>query len=71
VDVLRVYNCLETKFYEMMSQVDSFMTAHQFPLVLQKKLQDYYHYKYRGRYVNESRIEKFISGTTLTLANLA
>ncbi|CAH1376702.1 unnamed protein product [Tenebrio molitor] len=61
VDVLRVYNCLETKFYEMMSQVDSFMTAHQFPLVLQKKLQDYYHYKYRGRYVNESRIEKFIS----------
>jgi hypothetical protein len=64
VDVLKGYNCLETKFYEMMSQIDSFMTMNHFPLTLQKKMKDYYYYKYRRKYYKETTIEKYISGTT-------
>ncbi|XP_068914271.1 potassium/sodium hyperpolarization-activated cyclic nucleotide-gated channel 1-like isoform X3 [Tenebrio molitor] len=61
VDVLKGYNCLETKFYEMMSQIDSFMTMNHFPLTLQKKMKDYYYYKYRRKYYKETTIEKYIS----------
>jgi hypothetical protein len=58
-----IRNCLEIKYFAMMSQIDSFMSVNQFPLPLRKKMKEFYSYKYRQKYFNEDRIERFISGT--------
>ncbi|CAH1376699.1 hypothetical protein MTP99_018105 [Tenebrio molitor] len=61
VDVMGIRNCLEIKYFAMMSQIDSFMSVNQFPLPLRKKMKEFYSYKYRQKYFNEDRIERFIS----------
>ncbi|XP_063917089.1 potassium/sodium hyperpolarization-activated cyclic nucleotide-gated channel 2-like [Zophobas morio] len=57
----RLYKGVETKFYSMMSQVNAFMEIHKFPRKLQAKVHQYYKYKYKKKYFNESRVDRNIS----------
>ncbi|KAJ3644508.1 hypothetical protein Zmor_022233 [Zophobas morio] len=57
LDRYRLYKNVETKFYELISQVDAFMEIHNFPFKLQKRVHQYYKYKYRMKYFDESRFD--------------
>lgn len=63
LSLLKIENSLEIKYYSMMSQVDAYMAAKKFPLVMQKRIREYYLYKYRQKYFKEYGIRDFISGT--------
>ncbi|KAJ3644509.1 hypothetical protein Zmor_022234 [Zophobas morio] len=66
LDRYHLYKSVETKFYSMISQVDAFMEIHHFPIKLQKKVHQYYKYKYRLRYFDESRFDDNISESLQT-----
>ena len=59
----RLYKTVETKFYALISQVDAFMEIHKFPIKLQKRVHQYYKYKYRMKFFNENRVDDNLSGT--------
>ncbi|KAJ3624490.1 hypothetical protein MTP99_018106 [Tenebrio molitor] len=61
LSLLKIENSLEIKYYSMMSQVDAYMAAKKFPLVMQKRIREYYLYKYRQKYFKEYGIRDFIS----------
>ncbi|RZB39584.1 potassium/sodium hyperpolarization-activated cyclic nucleotide-gated channel 4-like [Asbolus verrucosus] len=61
IDMLKAGNSLENKYYAMMSQVNAYMTAKNIPKLTQRRMREYYRYKYRQKYFKESRITKFLS----------
>ncbi|KAJ3644510.1 hypothetical protein Zmor_022235 [Zophobas morio] len=61
VNRYQVHKSVETKFYEMMSQIDAFMEVHKFPFQLQKRVHQYYKHKYRMKFFDENRFNDNIS----------
>ncbi|XP_064213440.1 potassium/sodium hyperpolarization-activated cyclic nucleotide-gated channel 1 [Tribolium castaneum] len=60
-NMLKSRNSLEIKYFAMMSQVDDYMKAKNFPIVVQKRLRECYLYKYREKYFKEHGVKNFIS----------
>ncbi|XP_044272547.1 potassium/sodium hyperpolarization-activated cyclic nucleotide-gated channel 1-like [Tribolium madens] len=61
INMLKSRNNLEIKYFAMMSQVDDYMKAKNFPIVVQKRLRECYLYKYREKYFKEHGVKNFIS----------
>lgn len=62
INVLKTGNNLEIKYFAMMSQVNAYMKAKNFPITIQKRLREYYSYKYREKYFKEHGVRDYISG---------
>ena len=67
MDMFKITNYLEVKYQEVISQVNSYMSAKHFPVSIQSKVRHFYDHRYQGKYLNEQRVEKFISGTLIVL----
>ena len=67
MDVFKITNYLEVRYQEVLSQVNSYMSSKHFPVAIQSKVRHFYDHRYQGKYLNEQRVEKFISGTLITL----
>ncbi|KAJ3644504.1 hypothetical protein Zmor_022229 [Zophobas morio] len=61
MDVFKITNYLEVRYQEVLSQVNSYMSSKHFPVAIQSKVRHFYDHKYQGKYLNEQRVEKFIS----------
>ncbi|XP_063915772.1 potassium/sodium hyperpolarization-activated cyclic nucleotide-gated channel 2-like [Zophobas morio] len=61
MDMFKITNYLEVKYQEVISQVNSYMSAKHFPVSIQSKVRHFYDHRYQGKYLNEQRVEKFIS----------
>ncbi|XP_045477534.1 potassium/sodium hyperpolarization-activated cyclic nucleotide-gated channel 1-like [Harmonia axyridis] len=52
---------LDTKYREVLGQLNEFMSRKKLPLATRKKLIAFYEYKFQGKYVKEKKMENLLS----------
>lgn len=59
--LFRIYTS-EIKYHSVMNQLKQYMRNKQLPMPMQKRLIDYYGYRFRGTYYRENTIFPTMSG---------